>query len=50
MPIIQVWIVAVVAADDLEYAGIPVYHPAVHEARGLAPQKGGAAMTELAGG
>jgi hypothetical protein len=48
--VIQVRIVAALAADDLEHAGMAALYPAVHEACGLAPQKGGAAMSELSSG
>ena len=45
--VIQVRIVAAVAADDLERAGIPVFDPAAGNARGLSAQDGGATMTGL---
>jgi hypothetical protein len=35
--VVQGRIVAAVAADDLERAGIPAFYPAVHEADRLAP-------------
>jgi hypothetical protein len=45
--VIQVRIVAAVAADELKHTSAAAFDPPVHEAGGLAPQDRGAAMTEL---
>jgi hypothetical protein len=41
--------IAALAADELERAGVAAFHPAVHDAGRLAPQVRGPAVAELAG-
>jgi hypothetical protein len=40
--------IAALAADQLEYIGVAAFHPAIHDARRLAPQVGGPAVAGLA--
>ena len=41
--------IAALAADELERAGVAAFHPAVHYAGRLAPELGGLAVAGLSG-
>jgi hypothetical protein len=45
--VIQVWVIAAVAADELQRGGKAAIHPAVHDARRPAPQARLAAVAGL---
>jgi hypothetical protein len=46
--VIQVGMIAALAADQLEHVGVAAFHPAAHDAGRLAPQVGGPAVAGLA--
>ena len=47
--VIQVEMIAALAADELERAGVAAFHPAVHYAGRLASELGGLAVAGLSG-
>ena len=49
LAVIQVEMIAALAADELERAGVAAFHPAVHYAGRLASELGGLAVAGLSG-